>query len=287
MTPIDTITEFLGATIQHGPLNNRIYLMNLGSAEPTVLVPALRELAIQKAYTKIFAKVPASSASDFLNAGYRKEAEVAGFFSGREDAVFVCAYFDSQRQLSPVQDEIDNVIRVAKNAEPVEEAPPHDFTIRQAVVEDIPVMARIYRDVFPSYPFPIQEPSYLKETMCSHVEYFAVEHHGEIVALSSAEMDVENRNVEMTDFATREAYRGHRLAAHLLRHMETAMRRKNIASAYTIARAISYPMNLTFSRGGYRYGGLLVNNTSIVGQIESMTVWHKPLHPTRLRNSTA
>ena len=42
---------------------------------------------------------------------------------------------------------------------------------------------------------------------------------------------------------------------------------------YTIARALSAGMNITFAKAGYRYAGTLVNNTDISGTIESMNVW--------------
>ena len=46
---------------------------------------------------------------------------------------------------------------------------------------------------------------------------------------------------------------------------------------YTIARGRSRPVNRMFGSAGYQFGGILVNNTHIGGQIESMTVWHKSL----------
>jgi putative beta-lysine N-acetyltransferase len=113
--------------------------------------------------------------------------------------------------------------------------------------------------------------------MHSHVAYFCVERGGQIVALSSAEMDEKNGNVEMTDFATDISWRGRRLATLLLAHMEDAMLQKGLFTAYTISRAASYSINVTFSSMGYSFGGLLVNNTNIAGQIESMTVWYKSL----------
>ena len=277
MTENDTVTELLGATIQHGKLNDRIYLMSLREAEPTHLIPAMKSLANAEGYTKIFAKVPASKAAPFYDAGFRREAEVAGFFNGREDAVFVCAYLDEERRVSPVQKEIDAVASHATHVERIALAPLTGVTLRQATEADIPQMAALYRTVFRSYPFPIHDPGYLRETMTSHVDYFLVEENKTVAALSSAEMDLDNRNVEMTDFATHEAYRGRRLAVHLLAHMEQAMKARGMACAYTIARAISYPMNLTFARLGYDHGGLLTNNTNISGQIETMAVWHKRL----------
>ena len=113
--------------------------------------------------------------------------------------------------------------------------------------------------------------------MQSHVDYFCVESNGLIVALSSAEMDVKNRNVEMTDFTTDIEWRGRRLATHLLAHMEEEMLARSIVTAYTISRAASYPINVTFASMGYLFGGVLVNNTHIAGQIENMFVWHKRL----------
>jgi putative beta-lysine N-acetyltransferase len=143
--------------------------------------------------------------------------------------------------------------------------------------EHAEAMSRVYETVFPSYPFPIHDPGYLRETMRSHVDYFGILREGEIVALSSSEMDLKGSNVEMTDFATLPEYRGLGLAGFLLQEMEKAMKGRGIHTAYTIARAVSPGMNITFSRRGYIYGGTLVNNTQISGTIESMNIWYKSL----------
>ena len=59
--------------------------------------------------------------------------------------------------------------------------------------------------------------------------------------------------------------------------MGKAMKLKGIKTAYTIARAKSAGMNITFSKAGYKFGGRLKNNTNIFGNIESMNVWYKHL----------
>jgi putative beta-lysine N-acetyltransferase len=138
-------------------------------------------------------------------------------------------------------------------------------------------MAEVYREVFQSYPFPIDEPEYLLETMRTHVVYFGAWEDGKLIALSSAETDEPNLNVEMTDFATLPSCRGRGLASYLLDLMAPAMKDRGIRTAYTIARAYSYGMNITFARLGYEFGGVLINNTQIGGQFESMNVWYKPL----------
>ncbi len=55
------------------------------------------------------------------------------------------------------------------------------------------------------------------------------------------------------------------------------MKKRGIKTSYSIARAVSYGMNITFAKHGYIYSGTLVNNTNIAGSIESMNVWHKIL----------
>ena len=155
--------------------------------------------------------------------------------------------------------------------------PDTPLTIRPARESDVESLATVYQQVFESYPFPIHEPDYLLETMDSHVQYFGVFDDTQLVAASSAEMDTTAQNAEMTDFATLPDYRGQGLALHLLETMEQHMRDLGIKTGYTIARALSAGMNITFAKHGYHYGGTLTNNTNICGRIESMNVWYKPL----------
>jgi putative beta-lysine N-acetyltransferase len=81
----------------------------------------------------------------------------------------------------------------------------------------------------------------------------------------------------MTDFATLPSHRGRGIATRLLGLMDLRAREAGVRVAYTIARASSFGMNITFGRRGYRYAGTLVNNTGIGGAIESMNVWYKTL----------
>jgi hypothetical protein len=55
--------------------------------------------------------------------------------------------------------------------------------------------------------------------------------------------------------------------------MEKYIKELGLKTAYTIARALSYGMNITFAKMGYTYSGTLVNNTNISGRLESMNVW--------------
>jgi putative beta-lysine N-acetyltransferase len=274
----DRIEEYQGSIIQHGPYNDRIYLMRLAAGASADFPEQLIQLAKSKGYSKIFAKVPEDAAADFLRAGFAKEAEIPGFFSGRMTACFMCYYLNNVRQQEDDVAQLENILHIAEEKRKTAVPPPDTrFFLRPCEQEDIREMATIYQQTFSSYPFPIHEEDYLLETMQTHVSYFGAESSDELAALASAEMDREAANVEMTDFATQPVYTGNNLALHLLYHMEKAMHNQNINTAYTIARAASPAMNITFSRAGYNFAGRLKNNTNISGKIESMNVWYKPL----------
>ena len=81
----------------------------------------------------------------------------------------------------------------------------------------------------------------------------------------------------MTDFATFADYRGNDFALILLSFMEEKMQKEGMKTSYTIARAKSYGMNLTFAKRNYNFAGLLINNTNISGSIENMNVLYKKI----------
>ncbi len=275
----DAIENICGATVQHGRDNHRIYLMKIGEAEPGKLILRLDELAGVHGYSKIFAKVPIAFEPAFLCAGYVREAAIPRFYRGSEDAVFLCRYPEPRRAVLKNAGELDAVLALARARRGLGVRQPLSAgaAVRLCGERDVNAMAGIYRQVFSSYPFPVHEPAYLLSTMRSHVLYFGIEEGGRLVALASAEMDVQGRNAEMTDFATMPESLGRGFAAVLLSAMEPEMAGRGITTLYTIARAVSPGMNITFARLGYAYGGRLVNNTQISGAIESMHVWYRHL----------
>ncbi len=279
MAAKDKVEELQGCLIQHGPCNDRVYLMRLNPGAPAADVAALLlALAGRHGCGKIFAKVPEEAAACFLQAGFEEEARVPGFFAGRTAALFLCRYLREERRREADAAAMEDILRLAeaKRGGAMPALAPR-FTLRRCEEADAAAMAAIYRQVFPTYPFPIHEADYLIETMRSHVAYFGVEAEGRLAALGSAEIDQEAASTEITDFATLPEWTGSSLALHLLRRMEAHLRQEGIMTACTIARAMSPGMNITFAKAGYQFAGRLKNNTNISGSIESMNVWHKPL----------
>lgn len=277
----DRIETIGSSQIQHGKYNDRIYLMHYAAEDGPELLPRLDALAQQESYSKIFAKVPDDVAPLFVDKGYRREAQVDGYFSGKQTAAFMCKYFDEARSVDEHADEIAANLAAARERAPTAQVAdarlPEGFSLRQAVVDDAEAISSLYRQVFETYPFPVHDPDYIRQTMESHVIYYCVHSDGELVALSSAEMAKEDAVVEMTDFATLPVCRGKGIARALLAHMEAQIPQLGMKTAYTIARAMSKAMNAVFAARGFDFGGTLIKNTQICGRLESMNVWYKRL----------
>lgn len=275
----DAIDRVNGSLIQHGKASNRIYLMKLAPEHVSDTIVRLDHLAKTNGYTKIVAKVPEKVWQEFGNHGYVMEAIVPRFYNGQDNVFFMGKYHSDERKTEDNMLTINKVLSEAlrRSGKCCEHKLDPEFTWAIAGQCDAERISRVYSKVFATYPFPIHDPEYIRETMRDNVVYFCIYKDGEIISIASSEMDKNALNVEMTDFATLPEYRKNGFATFLLKRMEDEMRSRGIKVAYTIARAMSYGMNITFSKLDYRYAGILIKNTDICGQMESMNVWYKHL----------
>jgi putative beta-lysine N-acetyltransferase len=273
----DTIETVGKSVLQHGPHNQRVYLIKVDAADLTYLLGYVEELAEQHGYSKIFAKIPESQLQPFLSFGYEIEASIPMLFGGEEQGVFVSRYRAADRQVEKKPDLVDEVLAAARSKQTlIADIGEPACICRPLFADEMEEAAAIYREVFASYPFPIHDPDYLRSTIDT-ITYYGIWSDDRLVALSSAEIDFENSNAEMTDFATLPDFRGKGYANLLLARMETDLKDRRISTLYTIARAYSYGMNITFAKNGYLFSGTLTNNTQISGGLESMNVWYKLL----------
>jgi len=275
----DRIETYGDSLIQHGNHSERAYLMKLSRKDLPELIEYLDDLALENGYTKIFAKVPEFAEWQLRKDGFRTEATVPGFYRGEQDVTFMGKYFVAERVTEPHPEVVRDVLDAARakqaEAEPVVLAA--GLSCRRLRSEDAEAMTSVYRKVFATYPFPIHDAGYLRQTMASHVIYLGIFDGDQLVAIASAELDRDGRNAEMTDFATLPEQRGRGLANYLLAELEEVAANEGILTAYTIARAYSFGMNITFAKSGYEFAGTLTRNTQISGELESMNVWYKQL----------
>ncbi|MBP2031214.1 putative beta-lysine N-acetyltransferase [Methanohalophilus levihalophilus] len=275
---MDTIEKIGNSVIQHGKYNDRVYLMKLDPSDIPSIMDKMDFLAEQKHYSKIFTKVPESFKKLFCKRGYICEASIPKYYDGIKDAVVMSKFLDPERSINRLNEMHKNVIETALSKEEISHSSlPSGYSIKKCTQEDIENMADVYQETFETYPFPIHDQDYLRKTMEENIIYFGVFKDGKIVALSSAEIDYEHSNVEMTDFATLSDFRGKGLSSQLLISMDKEMKILGIKTAYTIARASSDGMNIVFAKCGYDYCGRLINNTNISGDIESMNIWYRCL----------
>lgn len=275
----DTVEQLSHSIIQHGPLNNRIYLMKLDKRDYPEILKELDVLAEKKGYTKIFAKIPFWAVKQAIDHGYLTEAHIPNMFNGSIDGYFLGKFIDQSR-LKINSKSLNRIKKVKHKFETYtpRSKPEHileNVTIKQISKKRVVSLAKIYDTVFTSYPFPIYKESYIEKMMDNDVKYYGVFQNNRLIAASASEMDREHNCVEMTDFATLPESRGNNYAFYLLNHMEKEMKKEQMKIAYTIARAVSFGMNITFAKAGYHYGGLLKNNTAIAGTLESMNVLYK------------
>ncbi|MBN1996204.1 putative beta-lysine N-acetyltransferase [candidate division KSB1 bacterium] len=274
----DRIEKIGKSKIQHGKENNRIYLMKLHREDVLSIIPKLEALRAEKNYGKIFAKIPLWAVRHFSQAGYIREAFVPGFYKGKTGVYFMAKFFKKRQNLDDKNcKEILNVLGMAKSAQTKNIKLPESFSLVKLETKDAEKLSKLYKTVFKSYPFPIFDPAYLRQTMLDKIFYFGLFSGKKLIAASSAETDREALNVEMTDFAADPDFRGNGYASILLEKMEKYVKQKDYKLAYTIARSISPGMNITFARNGYTFSGILKNNTQIGGNIECMNVWYKNL----------
>lgn len=277
----DTLTRIGESVVQHGKFNDRVYLLKLAAGDFPGIIPVLINLAQTNHYSKIIAKVPAGAKDAFIERGFTAEAFIAGFYKNHEDAYFLGRFFSPARKDNPQAGEIKAILEAAllKATDKTVIKPDADnrFDFSRCTPTDAAQMAEVYQQVFLTYPSPIHDPRYIVGTMDQDSLYFAVWEQGNMVALASADLDRDSGTAEMTDFATLPEYWGRNLSLHLLRRLETEVSQRKIRTVYSIARSLSWGMNITFARTGYRYGGTLVNNTNISGSFESMNIWYKHL----------
>jgi len=267
---------FLGnSMVQHGPSNDRVYLMKLDPVDLPDIVNKMYELGRQNGYTKLFAKVPANATSHFAALGFVDEARVPFMYKGKSAGYFMSKYLDQSRAIPKNFEHISEVLDQADRKADTPQKHTENGKVVRLQLKNIDELAALYATVFTTYPFPLHDQLFLRESMLADTAFFGILSDDKLVAAASMEMDRSWQCAEMTDFATLPDYRGQGAAGRLLTAMEHAAKDFSINTTYTIARAESYGMNIVFSRAEYTFGGTLHNNTQIAGKLESMNVWHK------------
>ncbi|MDD4766901.1 MAG: putative beta-lysine N-acetyltransferase [Desulfotomaculaceae bacterium] len=264
------------------PFNRRITVNRFNLTRPdgaAEMAQVLTEKARAQGLDKIWLKSSARWVSAFLDSSMKLEATIPGYYQGEDPTLVFARYLSASRQTPSNSSSIELAEKLISGlkTETSKRILPAGITLKWAQREHCADLARLFSRVFPTYPFPVDDPDYIEYTLDKGVCYISAWHNGELVAASSAETNWPQKNAEMTDFATLPRWRGHGLANCLLARMESRLQDEGYRCLYTIARSSSIGMNKVFAGAGYGFNGVLINNCNISGDFEDMNVWSKIL----------
>lgn len=264
-------------TLTVDPFNKRVrvddYLGDVSSCVNEAL-QAVTEIAAEK----LIFKVRQEHASTLIQFGFIYEATIDQFYLG-SNCLFLVKYFTDERRNSKNWMKEDQILLdvLARPTDLTLQKLPNGYELRKAEESDASLLASLYGTVFAVYPTPMNNPAYIKKCMNNHTIFYIVTFKGEIVSTAAAEINDFYHNAEMTDCATLPEHRQFGLMKHLLVKLEEELLAKYIFCVYSIARALSFGMNLVLHQLHYQYNGRLANNCYIFDTLEDMNMWVKQL----------
>lgn len=258
------------------PPSKVIYVPDVILKDLPFLVKSLFEEGQRYDCTKILVRTPARYVPEFIGKQYHIEAFIPGLFVSKEDGFLMAYYMDGQR-CSP------DLKGLEKLQQMLGDSPRGSirfmgskYTLASMRPKDAVEMAGLYEQVLSSYPFPLADSKFIEhELRKSNLRFFGVYHESELIALSAAVFDLNQRHAEFTHFAVVPAHRGNGLAATLLAYMEAQMINEGMKCFYTSSILGLEFMDAAVMKQGYRYAGTLINQLLIGDTLESLNVWYK------------
>lgn len=215
---------------------------------------------------------------DFLESDFFCEAIVDAFFNGSK-AYYVTKYYTLERKQSDQWLNEQQILMNVKALNPKNAKLdiPEEYQLEKMLKNDARDLALLYQKVFPIYPTPLHDFTYIEKIMEQGTIYYAFRKGGNIISAASAEVNMKYHNAELTDCATLPSYRKFGLMKYILEKLEEELINKGIYCAFSIARAQSFGMNAVLHQLHYKYRGKLINNCYIFDKLENMNMWVKDL----------
>ncbi|GBF34697.1 beta-lysine acetyltransferase [Desulfocucumis palustris] len=260
--------------------NQRLKVLSYQAGDYFLLAERIKELAREKKLGKVLFNSRKEGCPELERAGFVPEGTIPGFFNGK-DACCYSYFIDSARFRSRHLEEEDGILKeVTGNKAPVKSGVklPSGYNLREIREDDVEGLVSLYRNIFASYPSPLFNPGYILDVMRQRVYFLAVFKNNVPVSAGSAEMDLINRNAEITDLATHPGARGMGLVTAIMKALETEMRERKLNCLYSLSRAGVPGVNRALYKLGYSYKGRLINNCHIGGRFEDMNIWVKSSH---------
>lgn len=215
----------------------------------------------------------------FTEAGFELEGKIDGYFKGK-DAFCMSYFISSDRKNCSNFSKKELLVKqcLSRKNTFIHRSDNSKYSIRNANENDIEEMVKLFSKVFSTYPSPVYDEEFLKETMNKKVLYKVAVYNEKIIAIASADMDKENLNAEITDCATYPDYRGKGVLANIIYSLELDLKKRGFITLYSLSRAINPSINFVLSKHNYKFTGRLINNCNICGTFEDMNIWVKNIN---------
>lgn len=258
--------------------NKRVKVLQYSGHSIKGLVLNVRELAEANRFDKIIFMAKEDDWETFLTHGYILEAIIRYYHNG--DKAYVMSKFRSLERAtsSAIMEEtmlIEQLMEVPPQINYQEVPEGHE--IRLANRDDIPELAKLYDEVFETYPTPLEEVEYIEKIFEVSSLFMIVKYDNQIVASASGEFFSDLGSAELTDCATLKDHRGKGLMTLIIRQLENELIGRGYQCGFSMARAKSFGMNQVFYNLGYQFMGRLLNQCDIYGDYEDMNIWVKKL----------
>lgn len=256
-------------------LNKRIRIIHYEGDVCTFLYDVL-ETAKAHDIEKIIMFAKKCDSTALLEQLFEPEGQIDGYFNGQDAEVLVKYLKESRRKTDDWMKQ-DQILEKLFQLPTEHHKKQCSFTIRRAVREDAPLLAQLYKNVFPVYPAPVSDRAYLEKVMDEGSVYYLAFDQTKLAAAACADVNPALGHAEMTDCAVLPSYRGFSLTKRLISALEADLKKAGIFYVFSIARAESFGMNASLYHLSYRYRGRLINNCLIYKSIENMNIWCKDL----------
>lgn len=276
----DTQEKIDGALVHHGKTHNRLYLMQTEQDNWDSLIPLMKDLAQEKNYDKILGRIPEEAMELFQSNGYHVEAKIPGLYNGETTGYFLADYLNEERGHCSEHEQrtIESVKTIAQAANSASEdsffALPENLEVRKLDRNDLFALIHLHIKAADSFAFPNHEAEYIMELVEQNHEFYGLFNRKELLVSAILKVHEEESNLEIVDFTTHPDYSGRNLSYYLVQEIRKNFDEMDCKTMYSLVRATSYGLNITFSKHDFVLGGTLLNNTLIRDTIESMNVWY-------------
>ncbi|WP_419212642.1 GNAT family N-acetyltransferase [Maribacter sp. X9] len=276
----EKIETIEGALVYHGNMHNRIYFSEAKEVDLGILVPKMKELAKSKKYEKILSKAPERSMDVLTSNGFTVEAKIPGLYNGTIDGYFLADYVNEDRHIKDEKSlkTITSVKTIALAANKPQ-TDSHfemaaELTIRKLTPNDFDQLEDLHKKAYKYHPNQIKDVAYFTHLAALNHEFYGLFEKDQLLVSTILAVHKEEANMEIVDFITHPDYRGQNLSYFLVQHIKEKKVNSWCKTIYTMVRATSYGLNITFSKHGFVLAGTLTNNCMVRDTLESMNVWY-------------